>query len=243
MDGRSPAVAHGERGPTWAWRWFLATIGVATLAYFFLPIGVQSILYDVVAVAAAAAMFAGIAWNLPEPRFAWTLLALGVLLWAGGDIVFGTSQPVPSLADMFYISAYFEARRDVYYERLLAVSRDGDWTGWARFFLAAVKAQAEDNLAKTRTILDLYEAMKPRVAEMTHSQYSIHALDWMFEHPIFKTTDFVSGAGIPSPTAKRLLSVLRREAVLATVSSGSGRRAAVLAYPELLRVAEGLSVS
>ncbi len=106
MNGRSPAVAHGERGPTWAWRWFLATIGVATLAYFFLPIGVQSILYDVVAVAAAAAMFAGIAWNLPEPRFAWTLLALGVLLWAGGDIVFGTSQPVPSLADMFYISAY-----------------------------------------------------------------------------------------------------------------------------------------
>jgi len=35
---------------------------------------------------------------------------------------------------MFYISAYLEARRDVYYERLLAVSRDGDWTGWCVSF-------------------------------------------------------------------------------------------------------------
>lgn len=48
---------------------------------------------------------------------------------------------------MFYISAYFEARRDEYYERLLAVLRDDDWIGWCRFFLEAVRAQAEDNLA------------------------------------------------------------------------------------------------
>ena len=29
---------------------------------------------------------------------------------------------------MFYVSAYFEARRDTYYEGLLAVSRDDNWT-------------------------------------------------------------------------------------------------------------------
>ncbi|MCJ7594438.1 MAG: Fic family protein [Desulfobacterales bacterium] len=43
---------------------------------------------------------------------------------------------------MFYISAYLEARRDEYYERLLAVSRDGDWTGWCVFFLKALTEQA-----------------------------------------------------------------------------------------------------
>ena len=42
-------------------------------------------------------------------------------------------------APMFYISAYFEARRDSYYDGLLAVSRDDDWTGWCRFFLDAVR--------------------------------------------------------------------------------------------------------
>jgi hypothetical protein len=30
---------------------------------------------------------------------------------------------------MFYISAYFEAHRDVYYERLLAITRENDWNG------------------------------------------------------------------------------------------------------------------
>ena len=43
---------------------------------------------------------------------------------------------------MFYISAYLEANRDEYYDRLLAVSRDGDWTGWCAFFLGAIQQQA-----------------------------------------------------------------------------------------------------
>ena len=41
---------------------------------------------------------------------------------------------------MFYISAYFEAHRDAYYDGLLAVSRDDDWTGWCRFFLEGARA-------------------------------------------------------------------------------------------------------
>ena len=35
---------------------------------------------------------------------------------------------------MFYISAYFERNRDEYYERLLAISRDGNWSDWCVFF-------------------------------------------------------------------------------------------------------------
>ena len=141
---------------------------------------------------------------------------------------------------MFYISAYFEARRDAYYERLLAVSRDDDWTGWCRFFLEAAHAQAEDNLAKARGILDLYEGMKRRVAEMTRSQYAIHALDWIFGQPIFKGSDFVARSGIPTrATAKRILSVLQKSGVLQVLQPGRGRRAAVLAFPRLLEITEG----
>ena len=73
-------------------------------------------------------------------------------------------------APMFYISAYFEARRDAYYDGLLAVSRDDDWTGWARFFLDALKEQAEDNLKKAKGILDLYENLKNRVMETLNSR-------------------------------------------------------------------------
>jgi Fic family protein len=140
---------------------------------------------------------------------------------------------------MFYISAYFEARRDEYYGRLLAVSRDDDWTGWCRFFLEAVQAQAEDNLAKARAILGLYETMKRDVVEMTRSQYAIHALDWIFARPIFRSTDFVNAAGIPPATARRVLSALREGRILRPLVEARGRRAGILAFPALLGVAEG----
>lgn len=143
---------------------------------------------------------------------------------------------------VFYISAYFEANRDVYYERLLAVSRDDDWTGWCRYFLAAVQAQAEDNLAKVQGIMDLYEAMKSRVADLTRSRYAIHALDWIFEHPIFRSTSFVESAGIPAPTARRFLRVLHEGEILRMMWPSRGRQAAYFVFPALLTIAEGNSI-
>ena len=143
---------------------------------------------------------------------------------------------------MFYISAYFEARRDAYYDGLQAVSRDDDWTGWCRFFLQAVQRQAEENLTKTRGILDLHDEMKNQMVSMIRSRYNIRALDWIFERPIFRSTDFLTASGIPKPTARRLLGMLHHRGVLREIVPGSGRRAALFVYPALLNVAEGRKV-
>lgn len=140
---------------------------------------------------------------------------------------------------MFYISAFFEANRDEYYERLLAVSRDGDWTAWCRFFLHAVQKQAEENQSKAAQILELYAELKPKIIELTRSQYAIHALDWMFARPIFRSTDFFANAGIPRPTARNILAKLKEEQFLREVDPGSGRRPGVFALARLLNVAEG----
>jgi len=140
---------------------------------------------------------------------------------------------------MFYLSAYLEAHRDEYYERLLAVSRDGDWTGWCRFFLGAIQAQAEENQRKAAAILALYERMKQEVAALTRSQYAIRALDWIFEYPIFKSSDFIASSGIPEPTAKRIVPALREAGVLRVLVEASGRRAATLCFAALLNIAEG----
>lgn len=143
---------------------------------------------------------------------------------------------------MFYISAYFEARRDEYYEGLLAVSRDGEWTGWCRFFLKAVRAQAEENLAKARGILELYEKMKGQVADATRSQYASRVLDWIFEYPVFNSAPFSTHAGIPARTARRLLAKLVDHGVLRVVQPSNGRRGTILVFPDLLNVAEGRDV-
>ena len=140
---------------------------------------------------------------------------------------------------MFYISSFLDERRDEYYERLLAVSRDGEWTGWCAFFLEALRHQATENEQKARSILQLYDAKKLQLVELTHSQYSILALDWICAHPIFKSSDFVASAGIPAPTARRMLILFRDAGLLTILVEASGRRPAMLTFPELLNIAEG----
>jgi Fic family protein len=139
----------------------------------------------------------------------------------------------------FYISEYLEQRRDEYYGRLLAVSRDNDWTSWCAFFLQAVIAQAETNQDRARAILALYRTRKDWIAEVTRSQYAVRALDWFFARPIFRTSDFVATCDIPRPTATRILRLVRDQGLLRDIRPASGRRAAVVAFTELLNIAEG----
>ncbi len=145
-------------------------------------------------------------------------------------------------APVFTMSAYLENHRDTYYDRLLAVSRDDDWTGWCYFFLEAIRQQAEDNLNKAQGILKLYDAMKDQVIHLTHSQHAIPALDWIFKRPIFKSIDFVSQANIPQATARRILKCLRDNGICTTMVEPQGRQAAILAFPALLNLTEGNQV-
>jgi Fic family protein len=143
---------------------------------------------------------------------------------------------------MFYISAYLEARRDEYYERLLAISRDGDWTGWCIFFLEAMKKQAEENLQKAGAILELYEVEKANFVEWTHSQHAIRALDFIFVHPIFSATAFADESNIPKSTAIRILKILRTKMIFSMLREAKGKQAAVYAYRPLLNISEGINV-
>jgi len=142
----------------------------------------------------------------------------------------------------FYLSEFLEARREDYYERLLAVSRDGDWTGWCVFFLKALREQADVNTKRARRILELYDSMKTKVVEKTHSQHAMAALDFIFDRPVFKAADFANKSLMPAPTARRILRILREEGILREIQPASGRRTAILAYPVLLNVAEGREV-
>jgi Fic family protein len=141
---------------------------------------------------------------------------------------------------MFYLSEYLEANRQEYYDRLLSVSRDNDWTGWCRFFLQALCEQAMRNEVKARQILDLYRRRKEWIVTRTHSQYAIRALDFLFHAPIFNSSDFIEQLKIPAPTARRILGRLTgRAGVLKTLRKGIGRHPAIYAFAELLNISEG----
>ena len=137
----------------------------------------------------------------------------------------------------FYMSEYLEAHREEYYERLLAVSRDDDWTGWCRFFLQALEKQADENTRKTRAILDLYEERKHWIIERTRSQYAVPSLDFIFQQPVFRSPEFGKNQNVPHYTAHRILSGIRNELFI-ELSPSSGSRPAILAYEELIDIVE-----
>jgi len=146
-------------------------------------------------------------------------------------------------APMFYLSEYLEANRQLYYDNLLAVSRDDDWTGWCRFFLQAIQKQALENESKARKILELYQRRKEWVVDRLHSQFAIRALDFLFGTPVFNASNFIEQSRIPGPTARRILSLLsQKRGLLKTLRKSSGRRPAMYAFTELLNITEGRSV-
>ncbi len=155
-----------------------------------------------------------------------------LFLWQTGLI----GQP------MFYISAFFEEHRGEYYDGLLAVSRDSDWTGWCRFFLQAAQAQAEDNLAKATAILELYRDLRRRIVEISRSPFAGEAVDWLFSRPVFSSSDFHASLPSSERTARRLLDSLIEADVLKVIAAGGGRRASVVAFPALVNAVEGRPV-
>lgn len=142
----------------------------------------------------------------------------------------------------FYMSGYLEGRREQYIESLRMISRDGAWTPWCAFFLQGLVEQAFENQSKAQAILDLHQTMLHQVAEVTHSQHSGRAVDFLFSRPIFASTHFVEGSSIPRPTALRFLAVLRDAGILQCLQEGAGRRPAIYAFPNLLNIAEGRPV-
>jgi hypothetical protein len=92
-------------------------------------------------------------------------------------------------------------------------------------------------------ILDLYEQLKDRVITLTHSQFAVPLLDYLFEQPIFQASAFDGKPLMPSrQQVAILLGRLRDAGILKVVRPASGRRAQVLALAELVNLCEGRQV-
>ena len=153
-------------------------------------------------------------------------MLIALLMWQQGLI----RTPV------FGLSVQVAARRGFYYDRLLGVSRDDDWTGWCLYFLDAVRAQAEDIAAVVTAILQLYQKLEQQVGEFARSRHVTPVLSALFARSVFRTSEFIDATGIPGRTARRLLARLKEHGVVEEIVPARGSRSAVLRFPELLKL-------
>jgi Fic family protein len=120
---------------------------------------------------------------------------------------------------LLYLSPYFEARRDEYYERLQAVRERGDIEGWLAFFLHGVEVQSTDALHRAERLTDLREDYRARVQAAYRSK-AIVLLELAFEQPILTTRIVERRLDVSRPSSLRLLRQLADLEILVEAPTG-----------------------
>jgi Fic family protein len=140
---------------------------------------------------------------------------------------------------VFYLSDYFERNRDLYYQKLNAISQNNSWTEWIEFFLNALCIQAGNNIKKVRNTIDLYDDMKQKFLDVTKSEFAIKVLDLLFNEPIIKSTDLAKKAGITSARAGRaIIQKLTNAGAISVYKEQRGPIPSILIFSQLVTLIE-----
>ena len=101
-----------------------------------------------------------------------------------------------------YMSAYFNANRSEYIDRLLRVSTHGEWSEWIRFCLEGVVYQARDTKARCTRLLDLEREYKERIQSIRGSVRLSTIVDGLFHLPVVQISELARQFNVHYQTAR-----------------------------------------
>jgi Fic family protein len=113
---------------------------------------------------------------------------------------------------LLYLSLYFKANRNRYYDLLQSVRLEGGWESWLEFFLEGVLETSEQAVATARQIQQLFEQDRQRIAQLGRVSGSVLRLHQHLQNrPLLTIQKAADDTGLTRPTvatALRLLSNL-----------------------------------
>ena len=138
----------------------------------------------------------------------------------------------------FYMSAYLQAHRDMYYETLRMISKKGDWNPWIEFFLKGVIEHCTSNVNLLINMTKLYEESKEKFVNATNSSFAINSLDYIFTTPIFSIPGLRNKykQTLSQQVASQLVNRLVSAKLIERIYSGVGSRPSVYRFPALLNL-------
>ncbi len=139
--------------------------------------------------------------------------------------------PTPLLC----LSAFFEATRREYYDRLLGITQRGEWEPWLEYFLNGVARQAEDAVGRSQRINAMIAKWRRKTAG-AGSQNVQRTLDLIAENPFITTNGAASRLKVAFTTAQRAIDKLVKARILSETTKS--RRDRVFCARELLAVLE-----
>jgi Fic family protein len=138
---------------------------------------------------------------------------------------------------LLYLSAYFEAHRQEYYDHLLGVSQYGAWEEWLRFFLRGVAEQSNDAVTRAGRMQMLREQYHGRFQTMRAAARLLQVVDLLFVRPILGIPQVAETLGVSYQSAGRYVETLEAAGVLREITGRARNR--VYQADEVLRAIEG----
>lgn len=126
-------------------------------------------------------------------------------------------------APLLYLSAFFEATRRDYYERLRGISERGEWEPWLEYFLNGVARQAEDAVHRAGRINHLLDLWRQAAAEAP-SKATVGLVDLLGENPFWTIRGVAVRLGVAYTTALRAVRRLEEGSILTLVSAAKRDR-------------------
>jgi Fic family protein len=124
---------------------------------------------------------------------------------------------------LLYISAFFEAARSEYYERLLAVSRESQWNPWLEYFLNGITRMSEDVLGRAEKINLLLASWREKIAGQK-PKILFDVIDLLAENPFWNTKKLSERLGAAFTTVQRAIHVLVEKKILSQVDNAQRDR-------------------
>lgn len=126
---------------------------------------------------------------------------------------------------VLYLSDYIRRNQHEYYRRLLAISNEGDWEGWLKFFLKGIDQVARDAVQITSNLMALREQHRKLVVEAVRGrQNGLALLDHLFETPVISVNYVRAMLGVSYSTASNLANDLIGVGILEEITQGSRNR-------------------
>lgn len=136
---------------------------------------------------------------------------------------------------LLYLSAFFEATRDEYYQRLYNVISKDAWHEWLIYFLNGVAVQSEDVLSRAERINELLNQWK-RIVTSGGSQVPVVMVQHLAVNPYFTIHKVAADLGIAYSTAQR--GVQKLEAAGIIKKTNDHKRDKVYCATEILHILE-----
>lgn len=123
------------------------------------------------------------------------------------------------------VSPWFEARRSQYYDRLLAVSTDGDWDGFVKFFSTGLASAARMTQTQMLELRDVQETLRERVRQSNlRAGTAIALVDLAVARPSFTVRQAAKALEVSYPRANKLVAQLMEIGVLDVLDADAYNR-------------------